>query len=133
MLWSSGCQDRTPLTTEPHTLGASQLAPLDRAVSGTCGITNHLAMPPQDLHKEAALTKSCIGRLVIASLAWSLKAWLALTQPKAEHWHALLRMKFRSFLRWLVLIPCLLVHAGRGLVCFLGERSPGTPHARRQS
>jgi hypothetical protein len=65
--------------------------------------------------------------MVIASLAWSLKAWLALVQPKRECRQALLRMEFRTFLRWLVLIPCQLVHTGRRLIYRLLSWNPWVP------
>src|SRR5205085_947154 len=37
--------------------------------------------------------------MVIVALAWSLKAWLALLQPKADCRHALLTREFKKFLR----------------------------------
>jgi Transposase DDE domain group 1 len=79
-----------------------------------------LRMPTHDLVSNWAY-------MVIASLAWSLKAWLALVQPKAENRQVLLRMEFRSFLRWLVLIPCQLVHTGRRLVYRLLSWNPWVP------
>jgi hypothetical protein len=35
--------------------------------------------------------------MVIAALAWNLKAWLALLQPRAEHRQALLTMEFKKW------------------------------------
>jgi hypothetical protein len=68
-----------------------------------------LRMPVHDLVSNWAY-------MVIASLAWGLKAWLALVQPKTENRQALLRMEFRTFLQGIVLIPCQLVHSGRRLI-----------------
>jgi hypothetical protein len=68
-----------------------------------------LRMPVHDLVSNWAY-------MVIASLAWGLKAWLALVQPKTENRQALLRMEFRTFLQGMVLIPCQLVHSGRRLI-----------------
>jgi hypothetical protein len=79
-----------------------------------------MRMPVQDLVSNWAY-------MVIASLAWSLKAWLALVQPKAENRQALLRMEFRSFLQGMVLIPCQLVHTGRRLVYRLLSWNPWVP------
>ncbi len=76
-----------------------------------------MRMPTHDLVSNWAY-------MVIASLAWSLKAWLALIQPKAENRQAMLRMEFRTFLRWLVLVPCQLVHTGRRLVYRLLSWNP---------
>jgi hypothetical protein len=53
--------------------------------------------------------------LVIASLAWNLKAWLAI----AVGWrrgHALRRMEYRRFLHSVMLLPCQVVQTARRLV-----------------
>ena len=55
--------------------------------------------------------------MVIASLAWSLKAWWAMLIPNATESRAALRMEFQSFVRRFVAIPCQIVRAGRRLVC----------------
>ena len=62
--------------------------------------------------------------MVIASLAWSLKAWLALLQPRAADRQALLTMEFKKFLRQIMLLPCQVVRAGRRLVSRLLQWSP---------
>jgi hypothetical protein len=62
--------------------------------------------------------------MVIASLAWSLKAWLALLQPRAADRQALLAMEFKKFLQELVLLPCQVVRAGRRLVYRLLQWNP---------
>jgi len=60
--------------------------------------------------------------MVMTALAWNLKAWLALWLPETGRWaekhHAekqrLLRMEFRTFLNYMVKIPCqILRHGGR--------------------
>lgn len=58
---------------------------------------------------------------VMTSLAWSLKAWLALLLPISPFWPArhrlerkqILGMEFRTFLNRFMLIPALVVRAGR--------------------
>ena len=62
--------------------------------------------------------------MIIASLAWSLKAWLALLQPRAADRQALLTMEFKKFLREVVLLPCQVVRAGRRLVYRLLQWNP---------
>jgi hypothetical protein len=62
--------------------------------------------------------------MVIAALAWSLKAWLALLQPRATDRQALLRMEWKSFLREVVLLPCQVVRAGRRLLYRLLQWNP---------
>jgi hypothetical protein len=54
--------------------------------------------------------------MVIGALAWNVKAWLALLQPKAEHRDALLRMEFKKFLAVWLLLPCQILRSGRQLV-----------------
>ena len=62
--------------------------------------------------------------MVIAALAWSLKAWLALVQPRAADRQALLTMEFKRFLQEVVLLPCQVVRAGRRLVYRLLQWNP---------
>jgi hypothetical protein len=62
--------------------------------------------------------------MVIAALAWSLKAWLALVQPRAADRQALLAMGFKRFLQEVVLLPCQVVRAGRRLLYRLLQWNP---------
>ena len=62
--------------------------------------------------------------MVIASLAWSLKAWSALLLPEVGRWkerhreqkRTLLRMDFASFRQALIEIPAQIVRTGRRIV-----------------
>src|SRR5262249_26373201 len=54
--------------------------------------------------------------MVIGALAWNIKAWLALLQPKAEHSQALLSMEFKKFLAVWLLLPCQILRSGRQLI-----------------
>ncbi len=62
--------------------------------------------------------------MVMASLAWSLKAWVALSLPIAPRWRArhteeqrrLLRMDFRTFLGAFVNVPCQILTSGRRVI-----------------
>lgn len=62
--------------------------------------------------------------MVAASLAWSLKMWLALSAPVAPRWRSehtaerrhLLRMSFRTFVHEFILLPLQVVRTGRQLV-----------------
>ena len=62
--------------------------------------------------------------LVLAALAWSLKAWLALLQPRAGVRQLLLTMEFKRFLQEVVLLPCQVVRSGRRLVYRLLQWTP---------
>lgn len=65
--------------------------------------------------------------MVIASLAWSLKAWAALLLPTKGRWHSkylaeqleLLRMDFTTFRNVMINIPAQVVNTGRRVVCRL--------------
>ena len=54
--------------------------------------------------------------MVMASLAWTLKAWFALLVRAARDRDELLTMEFRRFLNALVRIPCQIVTTGRRLI-----------------
>ena len=62
--------------------------------------------------------------MVIASLAWSLKAWFALLTPVVPRWRdkheadreRVLRMEFRSFVQRFILVPAQILRTGRTLV-----------------
>jgi hypothetical protein len=68
-----------------------------------------LRMPVGDLVSNWAY-------MVMAALAWTLKAWLALVVRNGERRAALLRMEFRRFLLGLVQVPAQIVRTGRRIV-----------------
>jgi hypothetical protein len=70
--------------------------------------------------------------MVMASLAWTLKAWLALCLPETGRWHqkhkaqkdTLLRMEFKTFLNAIMRLPCQIVRTGRRIVFRLLSWNP---------
>jgi hypothetical protein len=54
--------------------------------------------------------------MVIASLAWDLKAWFGLLMSYRPLGKAVLRMEFKRFLNRFIQIPCLIIRAGRQTV-----------------
>ena len=54
--------------------------------------------------------------MVMASLAWTLKAWFALLVRRREHRNKLLAMEFRGFLHRLIRIPVQIVTGGRRIL-----------------
>jgi hypothetical protein len=70
--------------------------------------------------------------MVMASLAWTLKAWMALLLPQDGRWapkyqeqkESLLRMEFKKFLTVLMRLPCQVVRAGRRIVYRLLSWNP---------
>jgi hypothetical protein len=111
-------------------------------------ITNDRASPPEEIvpqangrcHQEnlieqlkngARAMEMPVGDLVsnwaymvMASLAWTLKAWLALMLPDEGRWRqkhkgqkqSLLRMEFKTFLNGVMRLPCQIVRAGRRII-----------------
>ena len=70
---------------------------------------NAMRMPVADLLSNWAY-------MIIAALAWNLKAWFALTMPDPEKGGVVLRMEFRRFLNAFVRLPCQIVRQGRRIV-----------------
>jgi hypothetical protein len=62
--------------------------------------------------------------MVMASLAWTLKAWFALLLPETGRWgeqygaekQQVLRMEFRTFQQAFIALPCQIIRAGRRIV-----------------
>jgi hypothetical protein len=84
-----------------------------------------MAMPVGDLVSNWAY-------LVMASLAWSLKAWSALVLPETGRWAAkyraekrsLLRMEFSTFCVAMIQVPCQVVRTSRRIVYRLLSWNP---------
>jgi hypothetical protein len=54
--------------------------------------------------------------MVMAALAWNLKAWWAMMIPEKEARSATLRMEFKKFHQRFMMIPCQIVKTGRRIV-----------------
>jgi len=65
-----------------------------------------LRMPSDDLVSNWAY-------MVIAALAWNLKAWVGLWMPNKVLGKQIVRMEFKKFLNMFMKIPCMIVKAGR--------------------
>ena len=77
--------------------------------------------------------------MVIASLAWNLKAWAGLLLPSRLGARTILRMEFRRFLNEVILLPTQILRSGRRLIFrFLAINQwvplllEGTPVLKRQ-
>jgi len=70
---------------------------------------NAMRMPVRDLLSNWAY-------MVMAALAWNLKAWFALLVPERSRGLELLKMEFRSFLAAVIALPAQIVRTGRRLV-----------------
>ena len=65
-----------------------------------------LKMPTGDLISNWAY-------MVIASIAWTLKAWMGLLMPQRAKGYQIIRMEFRKFLAELINIPAQVLRKGR--------------------
>lgn len=87
------------------------------------------------LHAPLNTLEANWAYMVIASIAWSLKAWFAMLTPVAPRWREkheaererVLRMDFRSFVQRFVLVPAQILRTGRHLVYRLLAWRPDLP------
>ena len=70
---------------------------------------NAMRMPVNDLNSNWAY-------MVMAALAWNLKAWYGLMMPNRERGLELGKMEFRSFLAAVILLPAQIIRAGRKII-----------------
>jgi hypothetical protein len=70
---------------------------------------NAMRMPVDDLVSNGAY-------MVMAALAWNLKAWYGLLVPDRERGLELVRMEFRRFLQAIILLPVQIIRAGRKII-----------------
>jgi hypothetical protein len=70
---------------------------------------NAMRMPVNDLVSNWAY-------MVMAALAWNLKAWYGLLVPNRERGLELVKMEFRRFLHAIILLPVQIIRAGRRIV-----------------
>ena len=54
--------------------------------------------------------------MVMAALAWNLKAWYGLMVPNRGRGLELVKMEFRSFLTAILLIPAQIIRTGRKII-----------------
>jgi hypothetical protein len=106
---------------------AATPAQIVREANGRCNQENLI----EQLKNGARAMEMPVGDLVsnwaymvMASLAWTLKAWLALGLPETGRWQerrraekqTVLRMEFKKFVNVLVRVPCQIVRTGRRIV-----------------
>jgi hypothetical protein len=70
---------------------------------------NAMRMPVNDLVSNGAY-------MVMAALAWNLKAWFALLVPERKRGLELLQMEFRGFLQAILLLPVQILRSGRRII-----------------
>ena len=102
---------------------------------GRCNQENLIAQLKSGVHALTTPVDNLVSNwayMVMASLAWSLKAWAALLVPETPR-HAqkhraekqtLLRMEFRTFCAAMIEMPCQIVRGSRRLVYRLLSWNP---------
>lgn len=84
------------------------------------------------LHAPVNTLNANWAYMVMAALAWTLKAWMALMLPVSPRWRKKhekerrrwLRMDFRTFRRSVLEVPAQIIQSGRRLICrFLAWKS----------
>ena len=76
------------------------------------------------LHAPSNTLTSNWAYMVIASLAWTLKAWYGLLIPYRPLGKAIVRMEFKRFVNTFINIPCLIIKTGRKICYrFIGYNS----------
>jgi len=112
--------------------------PVEQIVFGAndrCGQENLLGVHKDDVRSLTAPLDSLLSNgayMVMAALAWSLKAWAALLLPEEGRWEEkhreektkLLRMEFSTFRQALMNVPTQIIRTGRKIVCRLLAWNP---------
>lgn len=73
------------------------------------GGINAMRMPVDNLNSNWAY-------MVMAALAWNLKAWFGLLMPNKKHGAQIIKMEYRSFLNAIILLPTQIIRQGRKLI-----------------
>lgn len=95
--------------------------------NGRCNQENLIAQLKSGVQALAMPVDSLLSNwayMVMASLAWSLKAWFALRLPERGRWaekhrrekQSVLTMEFKRFVNAFVRVPCQIVRGGRRIV-----------------
>lgn len=81
----------------------------ENVVAQLKGGVNAMRLPVRDLESNWAY-------MVMAALAWNLKAWFGLLMPEKASGERVVKMEFRTFLNTIVHLPAQIIRAGRKIV-----------------
>ena len=101
--------NRTDLSAEEVVFFANERCNQENVIEQLKNGVNALRLPAAEFHANWAY-------MVIAALAWNLKAWFALMMTDRETGQQVLRMEFRRFVNSLIRIPCQIVRSGRRIL-----------------
>lgn len=110
--------------TNDFTLGCDEVV---REANQRCNQENLIEQLKNGVHALHAPVNTLNANwayMVMASLAWSLKAWVALSLPIHARWrerhvteqNKLLRIEYRAFLAAFIDVPCQILRSGRRLI-----------------
>jgi hypothetical protein len=110
--------------TNDWNLSAEEVVLLANARCDQENLIKQLKNGVHALKLPSATLESNWAYMVIASLAWTLKAWLALLLPEGGRWaekhgeekRAVLRMEFKRFVNAFIRLPAQVVRQGRSIV-----------------
>ncbi len=101
--------NREDLSMEEVVFFANERCDQENVIAQLKNGVNALRLPAVEFYANWAY-------MVIAALAWNLKAWFALMMTDRTAGEEVLRMEFRRFVNSLVRIPCQIVRTGRRIV-----------------
>ena len=101
--------NREDLRVEEVVELANQRCNQENVIAQLKGGVQAMRMPADDLNSNWAY-------MVMATLAWNLKAWFALLVPDRAKGMELLKMEFRTFLQAIMALPAQIVRTARKLV-----------------
>jgi hypothetical protein len=84
-----------------------------------CDHENDIAQLKSGVHALVAPSDGLVSNwayMVIAALAWNLKAWVGLLTPQKILGHHIIRMEFKRFVNTFIKIPCLIIKTGRRII-----------------
>ena len=101
--------NREDLRVEEVVELANQRCNQENVIAQLKGGVQAMRMPADDLNSNWAY-------MVMATLAWNLKAWFALLVPDRAQGIEMLKMEFRTFLQAIMALPAQIVRTARKLV-----------------
>ena len=101
--------NRRDLTIEEVVRQANERCDQENVIEQLKNGVNAMRMPVDNLLSNWAY-------MVMAALAWNLKAWFGLLMPDAERGRQIVRMEFRRFLAAIIQIPAQIVRTARRIL-----------------
>lgn len=101
--------NRTDLDRDEVVQFANERGDQENVIAQLKSGVNAMRMPVDNLESNWAY-------MVMAALAWNLKAWYGLMVPDRERGLELVKMEFRGFLQAIILLPTQIIRTGRRIV-----------------